>query len=66
MGRVASESRFQVITSPSSQRIFTAAALAQVIRPPMPSSVQRTRVPMRRAGRVFFFLLMLGLLGRGS
>ena len=71
IGLPASSLRFQVTCSPSSHLIFTDTALAQVIRPSTPSSVQRTRLPMRIVARlpavgVFFFLPMFSLLGRGS
>jgi hypothetical protein len=66
MGLPASESRRQVTCSPSSQRILTATALAQTMRPSIPSSVQHTRLPILSVCRlvlvvveIFFWLLMV-------
>ena len=51
MGRSASESRRQATCSPSSHWIFTDTPLAQTIRPSTPSSVRRTRLPIRSVCR---------------
>ena len=57
IGLLASESRRQVTFSPSSHSIFTDTALAQTMRPSTPSSVQRTRLPIRSAGRFAVFVV---------
>src|SRR5262249_46748369 len=65
IGLLPSESRRQVTCSPSLQRMFTETALAQTMRPSMPSSLRRTRLPILiacgfvlAAAGVFFLLLI--------